>query len=197
MHTPPVDCWSSPRWRSAFVLLVGAGLLFSSFQRVLAIDPGFDPEGVLTASVNLPPARYAGSDGLRRFADDALPALRAIPGVVDVGATSSIPFAEDFNQDVLLPEGYSGQMVLAAFESTVTPSYFETMRVRLIGGRFFDERDTASAPRVVIVDERLANRYWPGVNPIGRRINAFRSEEPFGRERKDPSGTRWWAWSLK
>ena len=61
-------------------------------------------------------------------------------------------------------------MVLAAFESTVTPSYFETMRVRLIGGRFFDERDTASAPRVVIVDERLANRYWPGVNPIGRRM---------------------------
>jgi predicted permease len=154
----------------AFVLLVGAGLLFSSFQRVLAIDPGFAPDGVLTASVNLPPARYAGSDELRRFTDDALAALRASPGVLDVGATSSIPFAEDFNQDVLLPEGYSGQMVLAAFESTVTPSYFETMRVRLISGRFFDEGDTASAPRVVIVDERLARRYWPGVDPVGRRM---------------------------
>ena len=154
----------------AFVLLVGAGLLVSSFQRVLAIDPGFDPAGVLTASINLPPARYAGSDELRRFTDDALHKLRAIPGVLDVGATSSIPFAEDFNQDVLLPEGYGGQMVLAAFESTVTPSYFETMRARLIGGRFFDERDTASAPRVVIVDERLARRYWPGVSPIGRRM---------------------------
>jgi predicted permease len=157
----------------ALVLLIGAGLLFASFRRVLAVDPGFDPHAVLTASISLPPTRYASDDEIRRFTGDALQGIRAIPGVVSAGATTLIPFGDDFTQDIMLPEGYRmapGDSLVAMYYSVVTPGYFEAMRVPLINGRFFDDRDTFNAPKAVIVDERLANRYWPGLNPVGRRM---------------------------
>lgn len=96
-----------------------------------------------------------------------------MPGVIAAGATTSIPFGDDFSEDVLLPEGYrmnSGESLIAPYYSTVTPGYFEAMRVRLMSGRFFDERDTADSSKVVIVDQRLARRFWPGANPVGRRM---------------------------
>ena len=158
---------------AAFMLLIGAGLLFSSFQQVLAIDPGFNPARVLTASINLPTVRYEDGDAVRRFTGDALRALRSIPGVVAAGATTIIPFGDSSNQNVMFPEGYCiepGDSLTAAFNSVVTTGYFEPMQVRLVSGRFFDERDSADAQRVVIVDERLARRYWPDVDPVGRRM---------------------------
>lgn len=157
----------------AFVLLISAGLLFASFRHVLTIDPGFQPNGVLTASVNLPQVRYSSSQAIRQFTDDALRALRSVPGVVAAGTTTSIPFGDDFSEDVLLPEGYRmnpGESLIAPYTSSVSPGYFETMRVHLQRGRLFDERDTLDSPRVVIVDERLARRFWPGIDPIGRRM---------------------------
>src|SRR5207244_7132496 len=81
----------------AFVLLVGAGLLFASFRRVLAIDPGFNPDGVLTASINLPRARYGDDTKLRGFTDEALRRLRALPGVSAVGAPNTIPMGGNNN----------------------------------------------------------------------------------------------------
>ena len=96
-----------------------------------------------------------------------------MPGVIAAGATTAIPFGDEFSQDVIFPEGYRlnpGDSLVALYRSNVTPGYFETMGVRLIGGRFFDERDGADAPGAVIVDERLARRFWPGVNPVGRRM---------------------------
>jgi predicted permease len=156
----------------AFVLLIGAGLLLASFRRVLAIDPGFDTDGVLTASVNLPP-RYSDHHGIEQFATDAVCAIRTLPGVVSVGVTTSIPFGDDFSQDVLLPEGYGmtpGESLIAPYASSVTPEYFEAMRVPLRRGRFFEDRDTAESLKVVIVDERLARRFWPGADPVGRRM---------------------------
>ena len=162
----------------AFMLLVGAGLLFASFKRVLAIDPGFKPEGVLTASVNLPPVRYPQaterqSPAIQRFMDEALRAIRNVPGVTAAGATTAIPFADEYSMDVVFPEGYRlnpGDSIVAPYRSNVTAGYFEAMGIRLIGGRVFDDRDGADAPRAVIVDERLARRFWPGVNPVGRRM---------------------------
>jgi hypothetical protein len=136
---------------AAFVLLMGgAGLLFASFRHVLAVDPGFQAEGVLTASINLPQARYADNDAVRRATEEALQGLRAMPGVTAAGATTLIPFGDDFSQDVLLPEGYTldpGASLIAPYYSVVTPGYFEAMRVRLLRGRFFDNRDTVDAPR--------------------------------------------------
>src|SRR5262249_2779850 len=103
----------------AFVLLIGAGLLLASFRRGVAIDPGFDTDGVLTASVNLPP-RYTDHHGIEQFATEAVGAIRTLPGVVAVGVTTSIPFGDDFSQDVLLPEGYGmtpGESLIAPYAS--------------------------------------------------------------------------------
>jgi predicted permease len=157
----------------AFVLLVGAGLLFASFRRVLAVDPGFRADSVLTASVTLPRARYADDTALIAFSDDALRRLRALPGVTAVGATDWIPMSGSNNDSVILAEGYQmqpGESVISPSTSAVTPGYFEAMSVQLKSGRFFSERDVDKAQHVVIVDEHLARRFWPNQDPIGKRM---------------------------
>ena len=157
----------------AFVLLVGTGLLVASFRQILAIDPGFDSRGVLTASIRLPASRYAGDKELRGFADEAVARVRALPGVVSAGVTSSIPLGDDHSDSVILAEGYQmkpGESILSPNRIEVTPGYFEAMRIPLVRGRYLERRDTADSPRVVIVDARLAGRFWPGQDPIGRRM---------------------------
>lgn len=156
-----------------FVLLVGAGLLFASFRQVLRVDPGFVAEPVLTASLTLPRSRYAEAPALAAFADEALRRVRALPGVVSAGATDTIPFGGRHNDSVILAEGYQmkpGESLVSPNAVDVTPGYFEAMGVRLARGRFFQERDAAGALPVLIVDERLANRFWPGQDPVGRRM---------------------------
>jgi predicted permease len=163
----------------AFVLLLGAGLLMASFRQVLSVDPGFDPRQVLTASVRLPASRYAGDDELRAFAATALTRVRALPGVVKAGATSSIPFGGNYSDSVILAEGYQrlpGESVLSPSRLQVTPGYVEALRIPLTRGRLFDDRDTKDAQRTVIVDERLAKQFWPGRDPIGRRM--YRPSSP-------------------
>lgn len=157
----------------AFMLLIGAGLLFASFRRVLAVDPGFRSEGVLTASVTLPRARYADDKALIAFHTEALRRLRALPGVTSAGATDWIPLSGNHNDSVILAEGYQmqpGESVISPANAEVTPGYFESMGVTLARGRFFDQRDSADGPRVLIIDEKLARRFWPNQDPIGRRM---------------------------
>ena len=169
----------------AFVLLVGAGLLFASFRRVLAVDPGFNPDGVMTASVSLPRARYKDDTALVGFTHSALQRLAALPGVSRVGATDTIPFGGNSSDSVIFAEGYQmkpGESVIAPNAVDVTPGYFEAMSVRLVRGRFFDERDgpiDKKTPAIggrpngaysIIVDETLAKRFWSGQDPIGRRM---------------------------
>ena len=170
----------------AFVLLMGAGLLFASFRQVLAVDPGFNADGVLTASISLPRSRYDDDTKLRGFTNEALRGLRALPGVSAAGATNTIPFGGNNNDSVIFAEGYQmkpGESVISPSRVRVTPGYFETMRVRVVRGRFFDERDAAPAtkttggagyrpnvPASVIVDETLAKRFWADSDPIGRRM---------------------------
>jgi predicted permease len=156
-----------------FVLLAGAGLLLASFRRVLEVDPGFVAEGVLTASVSLPSARYADDDARRAFTDEALRRVRALPGVVSAGATDTIPFGDQHNDSVILAEGYPmkpGESLISPNAVDVTPGYFEAMGVRLVRGRFFEESDGARSLRVVMVDEKLAARFWSGEDPVGRRL---------------------------
>jgi predicted permease len=169
----------------AFVLLIGAGLLFASFRQVLAVKPGFNPDGVLTAAVSLPRARYADDPALIGFTHQALDRLRALPGVTAVGATDTIPFGGNNSDSVILAEGYQmkpGESVISPSTVRVTTGYFETMGVRLIRGRFFDDRDKYNpskvaaiggqpiAPGSIIVDESLAKRFWPNQDPVGRRM---------------------------
>src|SRR5205807_9140985 len=135
-------------------LLIGAGLLFASFRRVLAVDPGFVPNSVLTASVSLPRSRYADDKALVGFTDNALRRIRALPGVISAGATDTIPFGGNHSDSVILAEGYKmspGESVISPSQVDVTPGYFEAMGVRLAGGRFFDNRDVKEAPRTIMV----------------------------------------------
>jgi predicted permease len=157
----------------AFVLLVGAGLLLASFQRVLSADPGFNPAKVLTASVRLPQTRYRDDASVAAFASRALDAIRALPGVVHAGATDSIPLGDDYGSSVIEAEGYHprpGESVLTPLRSSVSPGYFEALQIALVRGRFFSDRDTADAPGVIIVDDRLAQHFWPNEDPIGHRM---------------------------
>ncbi|MCH9648741.1 MAG: ABC transporter permease [Deltaproteobacteria bacterium] len=157
----------------AFVLLVGAGLLLTSFRKVLAIEPGFEPEGVLTATLDLPPSRYEDEAALRAFVDRSLERIGNLPGVDKVGVIDALPFGSRFNNSVIFAEGYEmapGESIVSPSRCAVSDSYFATLGIPLVAGRFFDHRDTADAKRVVIVDQRLARRFWPGEDPIGRRM---------------------------
>jgi len=157
----------------ACLLLVGAGLLLASFQRVLGIDPGFDPAPVLTASVAMPQSRYPDDPAVAAFVERALSAVRALPGVTAAGVTSSIPFGGSYSDSAIVAEGYTmapGESIIAPNRLTISPGYLEAMRVPLVRGRVFDARDRAGVARTVIVDEELARRFWKGSDPIGKRM---------------------------
>jgi predicted permease len=157
----------------AFALLVGAGLLLASFRLLSQVDPGFTSHGVVTASVALPRSRYPKNELLRDFMNRALPAVRAIPGVSIAGATDAIPLGSSHDDSVILAEGYQmkpGESLISPLNISVTPGYFEALGIHMVRGRSFDERDNEYAPRVVIVDERLAQHFWPDRDPLGRRM---------------------------
>jgi len=156
-----------------FVLVVGAGLLLASFRRVAAVDPGFVADRVLTASVMLPRNRYDDDAKRRTFTDEALRRVRALPGVLAAGATDTIPFGGSNSDSVIIAEGYQmkpGESVISPSQVTVSPGYFEATGVRLAKGRFFQDSDAGGQRPVVIVDEKLARRFWPDQDPIGRRL---------------------------
>jgi putative ABC transport system permease protein len=157
----------------AFALLVGAGLLLASFRVLLHVDPGFNPDDVVSDSIALPKSRYPKAEALRDFMNRALPAIRAIPGVSFAGATEAIPLGGNHNDSVILAEGYqmdTGESLISPLNISVTPGYFEALGISIIGGRSFDDRDNEPAPRVIVVDERLARHFWPNSDPIGRRM---------------------------
>jgi predicted permease len=154
----------------AFVLLGGSGLLVASFRNLLAVDPGFKSEGVITAGIWIPGPDDAAA---RSFTNLLLQNIRAIPGVQNAGATTNLPLSGFQNNNVVIAEGYQvrpGESLVSPHRTVVTPGYFEVMGITLLRGRYFDERDNGSAPDSVIVDERLAQRFWPGADPIGKRI---------------------------
>jgi putative ABC transport system permease protein len=157
----------------AFVLLIGAGLLLASFRHLLGVDTGFTAQHVLTGRLNPLPAAYPNEAALRQYASRALERIRALPGVEAAGATSFLPFSWDNSSSVIIPEGRvmaPGESVVSPNQVYVTPGYLEAMRVRLVRGRFFAESDNENAPGVVIIDERLAQRFWPNADPIDRRM---------------------------
>ena len=156
----------------ACVLLIGAGLLLASFRKLLAVDPGFKSDGVITISTALSQVKYP-DDKWRPFMNRTFEALRSIPGVRSAGATTSIPFGGRFDKNVILAEGYTmkpGESVIAPMQVEVSPGYFETMTTPLKRGRYFNEHDSSDAPPVAIIDERLAQKFWPGADPIGKRM---------------------------
>ena len=155
----------------AFVLLAGAGLVLASFRQLLRVDPGFDVKGVVTAATSVPQSLYPKDADASALMDRTLDAIRSLPGVLAAGATTTIPWGGNHSDSVILAEGYimkPGESVISPEQVTITHGYFEAMHIMMVAGRPFDERDRAAAPGAIIVDERLAQHFWPGRNPLGR-----------------------------
>ncbi len=157
----------------AVMLLSTAGLLVRSFEKLQQENPGFSPGGVITAQLDLPDAKYDRDEKRTAFADAALSRLRALPGVSAAGLTDVLPFTGNNSSgsysspDIQVPAGAPtphGQ------QRVVDPGYFHAMGFTLLRGRMFTDADAPGAQRVVIIDRLLADRYWPGQDPIGKQI---------------------------
>ena len=158
----------------AFVLLIGAGLLTMSFARLLRVDPGFQPENVVTAQVALPRVRYGDDARARNFFADLLQRLSAIPGVSHAGATTFLPFGGNYNASVISIVGRAlapGENPPVPGWNIATPGYLQAMHIPLIQGRDISDSDSADAQKVVIIDQFLARKYFPKGDAIGARIN--------------------------
>jgi putative ABC transport system permease protein len=161
---------------TALVLLVGAGLLIRSFARLNDVHPGFRPAGALAITLSLPYDRYPTGPQQAAFAQDVAARLAVIPGVESAGATQGFPFSSITNHVFYfriagLP-AIPGGATASAF--SVTGDYFGAKGIRLLRGRVFDARDGANSPRVTIINEAMARKFFAGVDPIGRRIDAVR-----------------------
>ena len=157
----------------AVVLLVGSGLLLRSLGRLLAIDPGFDPNGVLAVTVQVSARRYATAADASRFVERTLEAIRAIPGVRAAGATSQLPLSGDVDEYGARFEADAQQPARShsVFRYGVSPGYLTALGVPLREGRFVAAADGADAPRVALISESRARRRFPGVSPIGARLS--------------------------
>jgi putative ABC transport system permease protein len=156
----------------ALILLAGSGLLIRSFLRLNAVDPGFSPHHVLTASVNLPPAKYGTPASRIAFFRELLQRLTAMPGVRSAGIVSVLPLSGSNTGTGLIIEGRPiprpEEVPIVWFRMT-NEGYFRAMEIPLLKGRFFNEQD-ATGPPVAIVNSTLARRFWPDEDPIGKRI---------------------------
>jgi putative ABC transport system permease protein len=157
----------------SMILLIGAGLLLRSFDRMLRVNPGFESHGVLALDVSLPEFKYKTDDQISSFYDQALARIEAIPGVEAVGMTNNPPLSKSISRNVFSIEGltFSAAEQPSGTSSGISPGFFHTMRIPLLTGRHFTDRDAAGAPGVLIIDELLAQRYFAGRNPIGQRIS--------------------------
>lgn len=154
----------------ALVLLVGAGLLINSFWRLQQVDRGFNAQNVLTLNLTL--SRQSRTDQQVAFLKEVLERTPQVPGVRSVGVTSTLPLrggpATSFIIEGRPPVQHGDEP--SADIRVIDSHYFETMGVPLRAGRGFVETDTAAAPRVMVINETLARRFWPGEDPIGRQI---------------------------
>jgi predicted permease len=163
----------------ALVLLIGAGLLIRSYQRILTAHPGYDPRNVLALRLSLPAAKYATPESIAAFYQRTLDRLRAMPGVEAAATTYSLPMSTvALAWEPITLEGYvpkSAQDLIISNVRIVSADYFRTLGVPLVQGRLFDARDRKGEPETVIVDEALAERYWPHESPLGKRMQRGKS----------------------
>jgi predicted permease len=157
----------------SLVLLVCAGLLIRSFVRVQQVDPGFAPQNVLSMRMTLVGPAYSEETRRMNFYRQLWERIRRLPGVESAGGVSALPLAGGIGWGSVTIEGYdasSGQSMIQSDLRAASVGYFETMKIPLIRGRFFVERDTEESEQVVIVDENMASTYWPNADPIGKRL---------------------------
>jgi putative ABC transport system permease protein len=157
----------------ALALLAGGGLLIKSFWKLRQIKPGFDPERVLTLQLNLPETRYADAKQRNAFITRTLERLAALPGVTAAGATTELPFTGSRTGSSIqiedrapLPRGVD----IRADRRTVSADYFKAMGIPLLRGREFTVHDNAESPRLAIINEQAARRFFPNEDPLGKRV---------------------------
>jgi len=156
----------------ALMLLIGAGLMVRSFFALESIDPGFNPHHVLSMVVSVAGSKEGGQREI--FYKQLLDRVRAIPGVESAGGINHLPLAGDLWGWPFTIEGrpkIGPNDSKSAYYRIVTPGYFQTMKIPLLRGRDISAADIADAPGVVIINERAASRFWPGEDPIGKRIS--------------------------
>ncbi len=165
----------------ALVVLIGAGLLVGSFARLTAVKPGFDPNNLMTMWIALTGERYGTVTANTRFIKELTASLEALPGARGVAISDDFPIQGTDTRDYPEIEGRGAapeDRTLVGHHA-INPRYFEAMRVPLVKGRAFTERDDASAPPVVIINEAMANRVWPNEEALGKRIRFGGPGEPW------------------
>ena len=156
----------------ALILLTGAGLLLQSFNRLSRVNPGFRTERLLTGSVNLPDAAYPKPENIANFYAELLPRLRGLPGVQSVGTIFPLPLSSSnvttsFDvEERPLPKGQQADSPMRV----ASVDYFTTMGIPLVRGRLFTEEDQLASKQVMIVNQAFADKFFPGADPIGKRI---------------------------
>ena len=164
----------------SLVLLLGAGLLIRSYQRIGNARLGFDAQNVLAMRLSLPAARYATPETVATFYHQVSDKIQSVPGIEAVGTTYSLPMSSvAFAWEPIEVEGYVPKVAHETIISNVrivSPGYFPAMRVSLVDGRYFTDQDRKGEPETAIVDEAFAAKFWPGQSPIGRRLKRGSSE---------------------
>jgi putative ABC transport system permease protein len=160
----------------ALVLVVAAGLLIRSFERMRGVDPGFDPDGLLTARLELSPVRYESSESIRAFFERLVARTEAIPGVRSAAVVKALPMAQpEIGDWSFLREGRFSlppkqEDWNLSYWQAVGPGYFETMRIPVLQGRGIQAGDRSVTPQIAVVNRTLARQAWPGEDPIGQRL---------------------------
>jgi predicted permease len=157
------------------VLLIGAGLLIRSFVRIQNIEPGFDRRGVLTFELMMAGRQYNSPPAVRNAYKRLWEEIDRLPGVQASGGITSLPLSGFFAWGPIAIEGRippAGERFINADQRIVSGRYFETMKIPLLRGRLFDEADSVDTPRVIVIDERMANEFWPGQDPLGKRLRS-------------------------
>jgi putative ABC transport system permease protein len=165
----------------ALVLVVGAGLLLKSFVRLQNVNPGFDARNVLTMELSLPIAQYPPGKPVADFYSELVRRTEALPGVESAAATNILPLSGTNSDSSFTIEGrdpMQDEVFPDEEVRSVTPDYFKVLRVPLRTGRFFDERDNADAPEVVIINQVFARRWFAGEEALGKRITQDDPRKP-------------------
>ena len=155
----------------AFVLLVGAGLLINSLHKLRAVDPGLQPDNVLTMNITLPRQKYSQPEQVIVFHRQLLEQVEALPGVASAGTITALPYGGSTNGfGYTIESPVAGDQAVSIVSQQASPGFFRTLGIPVVTGREFNERDIDGAMAVVIISDSLAKRYWPDQDPLGRRI---------------------------
>jgi putative ABC transport system permease protein len=164
------------------VILIGTGLLVKSLSQIHKVEPGYDPEGVITLNISLPETKYPTKEQRTAFFQELLRQIRSIPGTISCGAINFLPLGKA--PTMLSLYTAEGQSLRGSFESqlaanlVVTPDYLTAMGIPLIQGRSFTEQDLSDSQPKVLIDQAMAQNHWPNENPIGKRLTLAGESTP-------------------